>query len=85
MSSAMGSATGAPRNIYQYTVGENQSEVYDSEAPNQLICTISSDLMRHPVNVDCEGFHTFEEREIKRWMESHSTCPTCRGGISRLF
>jgi len=67
--------------LYQY-----HEEYYDAEAPSDLICPITTDLVHQPAVVDCPEGHVFEKQHIQTWMtQPHPTCPCADGPIVKTI
>lgn len=51
----------------------NKINFHDDTINKRFICPIAKEIMEHPV-IASDG-HTYEEREIQRWMKHHMTSP----------
>jgi len=66
--------------LYQY-----HGDFFDQEAPNDLICTISNDLIVQPLAVNCRSGHVFEKEDINRWLTGKKICPIDEDPITTTF
>ena len=47
--------------------------------PDEFKCSISREIMEEPVITACG--HTFERRQLEKWLSKNTNCPECRSAV----
>jgi len=66
-------------NIQRELTKESKQKLASLENINDLLCTISQELMSMPVETKCG--HTFDKIFLEEWIQRNNTCPICRENI----
>jgi len=69
-------------NIQHELTEESKQKLLSLKNINDLLCPISHELMRMPVETMCK--HTFDKIFLEEWIQRNNTCPICLENIDMI-